>query len=259
MTTDIGPGGVMTGAPRLAGVPAVVMCALVATLVQIVVTPPAQAVVHAAKVTIGTSVQGRSIVAYHRWSPGWTRKVLVIGNMHGDEKAGLRVIARLRTRRLPDNLNLWLIPTINPDGNAADRRTNAHRVDLNRNFPRRWVYAGRGTSKYSGPRAASEPETRALVRFVKERRPRTTIVFHQPLFGVDSYRAKSMKLVRALSSATGLPIRYFDCHGGCHGTFTEWHNDRTPGRAVTVEFGRTASSARLDRVATAVLRVGSTS
>jgi hypothetical protein len=94
-----------------------------------------------------------------------------------------------------------------------------------------------------------------VLRFVKAIRPRTTVVLHQPLFGVDSYRAKSMPLVRALSQGTGLPVRSFGCRGGCHGTFTEWHNDRTPGRAVTIEFGRIASDPRIGRVARAVLRV----
>lgn len=208
-------------------------------------------------VRIGTSVQGRALVAIHRWAPGATKRVLVIGNMHGDEKAGIRVIDRLKTRTLPANVDLWLIPSINPDGTRVSTRTNARKVDLNRNFPSYWVYSGKGTSKYSGPSSASEPETRALIAFVKKYQPRTTIVFHQPLFGVDSYQAKSMTLVRALASETGLPIKSFSCSGTCHGTFTSWHNRYSRGRAVTVEFGSTASTSRLDRVTRAVLRVGS--
>jgi protein MpaA len=205
---------------------------------------------------IGTSAQGRPIVAVHRWRPGATRTVLVIGSMHGDERAGLRVVHRLATRPLPTDVDLWLIRSVNPDGTAAGRRTNAQGVDLNRNFPRRWVPSPRGTATWSGPSAASEPETRAVLRFVKAIRPRTTVVFHQPLFGVDSYRAKSMLLVRALSQGTGLPVRSFGCHGGCHGTFTDWHNDRTRGRAVTIELGHSASDRRIGRVARAVLVAG---
>jgi len=222
----------------------------------VVVSAPASAATTTERVQIGTSVQGRPIMAIHRWTPGATRKVLVIGNMHGDERAGMRVVARLKTATLPANVNLWLIPTLNPDGNAARTRTNARGVDLNRNFPHRWVRAGRGTSKWSGARAASEPETRALMAFVAKRRPRTTIVFHQPLYGVDSYRAKSMTLVRALSRETGLPVKWFSCSGVCHGTFTGWHNANTPGRAVTVEFGRALSTYRLGRTVRAVKRVG---
>jgi protein MpaA len=204
---------------------------------------------------IGTSVLGRPIVAVHRWRPGATRTLLVIGNVHGDEQAGLRVAHRLLTHSLPTPVDLWVIRSANPDGTAADRRTNAHGVDLNRNFPRRWVGAGAGTSNWSGPRAGSEPETQALLSFVARIHPRTTIVFHQPLDGVDAYRAKSMTLVRRLARESGLPVKSFDCHGGCHGTFTDWLNTRTPGRAVTVEFGARAPSAQVARMTRAVLTV----
>ena len=101
---------------------------------------------------IGTSVNGRPIVAIHRAREGADdRTVLVIGSIHGDERAGLRVVRKLRNRdRLPAGLDLWLVPTVNPDGTAADRRTNAHGVDLNRNFPYRWHSSSRGAT-WSGP------------------------------------------------------------------------------------------------------------
>jgi protein MpaA len=234
------------------------LCALL--LAALLPLPAASAATVAAKplverLVIGTSVQGRPIVAVHRWRPGATRTLLVIGNMHGDEQAGLRVVHRLRTHSLPAAVDLWLIRSVNPDGTAANRRTNAHGVDLNRNFPRRWRLAGQGTSNWSGPSAASEPETLALLSFVRRIHPRTTIIFHQPLHGVDAYRAKSMTLVRRLARESGLPVKSFSCHGSCHGTFTDWLNTRTPGRAVTVEFGTHASHAQIVRMKQAVLTV----
>ena len=245
---------VASRARSTAAVVAVVVAALVAATA---VAAPASGATTTKKVRIGTSVQGRPLVAIHRWAPGASKKVLVIGNMHGDERAGQKVIERLRTRPVPANVDLWLIPSINPDGDRARSRTNARRVDLNRNFPHAWRNADRWTSKYSGPRAASEPETRALMAFVRKHQPRTTIVFHQPLYGVDSYQAKSMTLVRALAQETAMPVRSFSCSGTCHGTFTGWHNRNTSGRAVTVELSRSVSTWRLDKVTRAVLRVGS--
>jgi protein MpaA len=59
--------------------------------------------------------------------------------------------------------------------------------------------------------------------------------------------------VRRLSRGTGVPVRSFDCRGGCHGTLTDWHNARVEGRAVTLELGRTASASRVDRVARTLL------
>jgi murein peptide amidase A len=209
-------------------------------------------------VRIGTSVLGRPILAVHRFTEGATQtsgSTLVVGSMHGDERAGMRVVRRLRSAPLPEGVDLWLVRTMNPDGTVADRRTNAHGVDLNRNFPRYWAPAGWGTSTWSGPAPASEPETRAMTGFLRDVRPRTTLVFHQPLYGVDSYRAKSMSLVRRLSRETGLPISEFDCTGGCHGTLTDWHNSRLEGRAVTIELGRTASDDEVARVSRGLLRV----
>ena len=220
---------------------------------------PADAAVAAPVTTrhgIGTSVRGRTIWAIHRAYPGATKRVIVIGAIHGDETAGMGVTLRLRRRDLPRNLDLWIVPTINPDGVAASTRTNARRVDLNRNFPYRWKRINVGRSTYSGPSAASEPETRALVRFINTVNPRITVTFHQPLFGVG-LNTKRNDVVRALAAAIRLPVENYSCTGVCHGSFTSWHNRRKPGVAVTVEFGRTASAWRRDKATRAVLSVGS--
>ena len=88
-----------------------------------------------------------------------TRTVLVIGSIHGDEQAGLRVVRRLRDRdRLPAGLDLWLVPHGEPGRHGADRRTNAHGVDLNRNFPYLWHSSPRGAT-WSGRQPLSEPES----------------------------------------------------------------------------------------------------
>jgi predicted deacylase len=215
----------------------------------------APASVHEATVVIGTSVQGRPIRAVHRWTDGATRSTVVVGSIHGDERAGMRVVRSLRTAALPAGVDLWLVRTMNPDGTAADRRTNGHGVDLNRNFPTYWRPAGAGSETWSGPTAASEPETRAAMSFLRTVGPRTTLVFHQPLTGVDSYRAKSMTLVRRLSRLLDLPVRSFDCTGGCHGTLTDWHNRHLPGRAVTIELTPRVSTAAVTRYARGLLRV----
>ena len=154
---------------------------------------------HESTVRFGTSVQGRPLVAVHRWTTGATRTTLVLGSMHGDERAGTRVVRRLLRLPLPAGVDLWLVPTMNPDGAAAGVRGNARTVDLNRNFPRYWLSAGTGTGTWSGPSPSSEPETRAVQSLLRAVDARTVLSFHQPLHGVDSYRAKSMPLVRRLA------------------------------------------------------------
>jgi predicted deacylase len=144
---------------------ACVALALPMTPLSAVAAAPAS--VHEATVVIGTSVQGRPIRAVHRWTDGATRSTVVVGSIHGDERAGMRVVRSLRTATLPAGVDLWLVRTLNPDGTAADRRTNGHGVDLNRNFPTYWRLAGAGTETWSGPTAASEPETRAAMSFLR--------------------------------------------------------------------------------------------
>jgi protein MpaA len=205
---------------------------------------------------VGTSVRGRPIVAIHRAREGATRTVLVIGSIHGDEQAGLRVVRRLRDREhLPADLDLWLVPTVNPDGTAADRRTNAHGVDLNRNFPYKWHPSPRGLT-WSGPHDLSEPESQALKALHRRLDPWLTLTFHQPLFGVGA-NDTSMGLVREIAAGMRLPVDEFHCTGVCYGTFTGWVNHRTDGHGVTVEFGRRVPSWRITRAARTVVEVGS--
>ncbi len=220
-------------------------------------TPPASAAgaVVTTREVVGTSVEGRPIVALHRAHEGATRTLLVVGSIHGDERAGMRVVRRLRDRlTLPADLDLWLVPTVNPDGVAADRRTNAHGVDLNRNFPYRWY--GGGGATWGGPAPFSEPESLALRDLVRRLNPRLTVVFHQPLFGVGA-NDTGMSTVRALARGMRLPVDDFTCGGVCHGTFTGWANHRTDGLGVTVEFGRRVPDWRIHRAEATLLDVGS--
>jgi protein MpaA len=130
------------------------------------------------RVVIGRSVQGRPIVAWAFGAARARRTILVVGCIHGNECAGLAITSALRHTRVPRRVRLWLVPEMNPDGTAADTRQNAHGVDLNRNFPYRWQPISDPTY-YSGPHAASEPETRAAMRLVRRIRPTVTIWYHQ--------------------------------------------------------------------------------
>jgi murein peptide amidase A len=205
----------------------------------------------------GNSVHHRPMTVVHRAWPGATKRVLVIGDIHGDEQAGQRVVRRLARGVLPPEVDLWLLRTANPGGVAADTRTNTHGVDLNRNFPYRWAPVGRGTTTWSGPRPLSEPEARALRTLVLRVQPALIITFHQPLFGVGA-NEKSMTLVRAIAAGMRLPVRTFHCTGICNGSFTSWVNALTPSTGVTVEFGRSVSAAQIARAATTIREVGRT-
>ncbi|MGN6132704.1 MAG: DUF2817 domain-containing protein [Nocardioidaceae bacterium] len=184
---------------------------------------------------IGHSVQGRPIYAWRVGDPHARVRAVVMAVLHGNESAPRQLVRALRDGPAFRGLDLWLLPTVNPDGLAHHSRRNAHGVDLNRNFAYHWTDLD--GSVESGPRPASEPETRAVMRFVSEVRPRYVVSFHQPLHGVDTSVAEARPFARRLARGLRLPTKPLVCGGVCHGTFTEWFMHRFPGTAVTVEYG----------------------
>ncbi len=183
---------------------------------------------------IGYSVNGHPIKAYELGDRGADVTAVVLAAMHGNETAGSVVLTTLREGNPVHAVHLWVIPRDNPDGTLRDDRHNAHGVDLNRNFPEKWK---RETGYYnSGPRRASEPETRSLMRFLDRVDPDFVVTIHQPLDGVDVYGAKDRRFAHRLSDELKLPIKEFNCSGTCHGTLTQWFNARHAGACVTVEF-----------------------
>jgi hypothetical protein len=107
---------------------------------------------------IGTSAQGRPIIA-RRYGDG-PRTVLVVGQTHGDEEGGLRVLLRALSAPVPDGLTLWVVPTMNPDGLALDTRFLADGADPNRQAP-------------------AQPEQRAVYDFALATQPVLSIWYHQ--------------------------------------------------------------------------------
>jgi predicted deacylase len=185
------------------------------------------------KAVIGHSVRGRPIRAWHLGQRG-KPKVLLISTMHGNEGATRHILESLRDGARIRGVNLWVVPTYNPDGLARHTRKNAHGVDLNRNFPYSW--RNLDGSYESGPHAASEPETRAMMRFLRKIRPRRILSFHQPLHAVDT-DTKDKRFARRVAGRLNLPSHALTCGGVCHGTMTGWYNHRFRGAALTVEYG----------------------
>jgi len=172
-----------------------------------------------ASLVIGHSAQGREIRATRVGEDGARVNVLVVGDVHGNEPAGEAIVARLRRAR-PDGVTLWLVRTGNPDGRAASTRQNARGVDLNRNFPWRWRPGARGTY-FPGPRAGSEPETRALMRLVKRVRPQLGIYYHQHLGITVRAGGADPAVQREYARRTGLPLRSLPDY---RGTAIGWQN-----------------------------------
>lgn len=110
------------------------------------------------------------------------------------------------TKPLFDNVELYVIPMVNPDGvdialnglNITNRyhrklismvgihsfnrvwQANANGVDLNHNYDANWqvVKTEPGSTKYSGPYPESEPETKAVCGLVKSEDFDMLMAFH---------------------------------------------------------------------------------
>ncbi len=181
---------------------------------------------------LGESIDGRPIRVFHRGDPSEVR-VLVVGCIHGDECAGVRITERLRMGRPRRSVDLWILPTLNPDGRDAHTRQNARGVDLNRNFPYRWRSGPRGRY-YPGRRPASEPETRIAMRLIRRIEPDITIWFHQPLALVDA--SGDVRIERRYARLVGLPLVHL---ARLHGTATSWQKHVLRGtEAFVVELPR---------------------
>src|SRR4051794_29844884 len=120
-------------AARLLG-PALIATAIGTALAAFSHAPSTKALHHGLRrITFGHSVRGTSLRAVRLGDFHASRKALVVGVIHGDEPAGLKVLRALR-RSHGDvkGVQLWVVKTVNPDGLAANTRQNARGVDLNR-------------------------------------------------------------------------------------------------------------------------------
>jgi murein peptide amidase A len=191
------------------------------------VSPGAASAVGPRAVFLGRSAEGRPIIAYEVGDRSSTRRILVVGCIHGDESAGIAIARRLEASS-PSEADLWVVPVLNPDGLAAGTRGNARGVDLNRNFPWRWrplsgVYD-------SGPRPLSEPESRVVYQLIERVRPTISIWFHQHL-GVVDESGGSLVVEHRFASLVALPLVRLTRYPG---SVTGWQNHSFPGTTAFV-------------------------
>lgn len=138
-------------------------------------------------ISIGKSVEGRDL-----WVVKISDNVEIdekepefkyISSMHGDEITGRELTQLLikdmisnygKDKELTDLINnteIYIMPSMNPDGSEYRQRANANGYDLNRNFPD-WV---KGDSNSSVGR---QPETKAIMKFQESRNFSLSANFH---------------------------------------------------------------------------------
>lgn len=186
-----------------------------------------------ATVLVGTSARGRPIYAVRQGNPAASKIMLAVGVIHGNEKAGKKIITAVRGTPIPADgeVQIWTIQSMNPDGMAARTRRNARSVDLNRNFPTGWSRKTPG----AGTAAASEPETQALMKFMSNLRPDAMFVYHQDwnmVLGACNWKTRPY----ALRYATLTGLKRESCGRASYtGTMGSWYNSNFPGYMLTVE------------------------
>ncbi len=204
----------------------------------------------------GSSVEGRPLTVTRRGDLDGVR-VLVIGCIHGNESDGMAIVEQLTRIDPPEGVDLWLVPTINPDGTAAGIRHNASGVDLNRNFPVNWApLAEPGDWQYGGPGAASEPEAAATVALGELVQPSLVLWYHQDLYRISPSRGLSGQVRERYAELTGLPL--IEVTGGTYtGTASQWSRTVTTDSGVgfTIELGPTLTEDEVARHAQAVVTV----
>gem|GEM_PF-3367433 len=132
----------------------------------------------------GTSREGRDLQLVRMGATLSPYKVFFGANIHGNEITGREMLGRLiedlaqsSTRgdtsvvKLLQAVEIYIVPSINPDGMALVRRGNAQNVDLNRNFPDN----SRGEPNTTEGR---EPEVKALMMLFAHTDFQLSVSFH---------------------------------------------------------------------------------
>jgi protein MpaA len=160
-----------------------------------------------------TSVEGRPIVFADFGDAKTTNTTLILSTVHGDEVTPLYVgiqIAHWIHDHEKDlkNTRVIVAPLLNPDGyfHIPQHRTNAHRVDVNRNFAtkdwqasalRSWKMKFRSDPRrYPGNEPHSEPETVFQEELIKTIKPQKILTIHSPLNHLDYDGPSALSLNR---------------------------------------------------------------
>lgn len=132
-------------------------------------------------INLGYTKLGLPLHGYHFLpAKGFAKnRALVIGGVHGDEPEGVvaaRGLLDAFAKKYDLDLEIVLVPEMNPEGVLLKTRGNSNKVDLNRNMNTKdWSPVAATERYFPGPSAMSEAESQCLAKFVEDFKP--TVIF----------------------------------------------------------------------------------
>ncbi|WP_135556136.1 M14 family metallopeptidase [Paenibacillus cymbidii] len=206
--------------------------------------------------SFGRTIRGRTISGL--FVGNMQNCIALVGLVHAGE-AGPELILPAIERLLREHADLLrhvgvaVLPSVNIDmrelqvlGEPSYLRTNYNGVDINRNFPANWETIdhsyGQDTSNphvstYRGEAPSTEPETQALMAFIRQTAPRGVFSFHslasicgdtfltsKYAAGDSEFTGKCLQLIKAYSHGFALGEAYkIQFHYGCRaGSLPHW-------------------------------------
>lgn len=151
----------------------------------------------------GETQLGLPIHAF-RWNaykPGVV-KVLLIGAVHGDEPEGsvaARGLVEVLRENYPFELDLTIVPELNPEGILLKTRGNSNKVDLNRNLPTKdWTSVAASERYFPGPKALSEKENQCLVKWIEDEKPQVIYSLHswKPMLNINGDLPEAIEIAK---------------------------------------------------------------
>ncbi|KAL4531307.1 hypothetical protein Ndes2437A_g08645 [Nannochloris sp. 'desiccata'] len=146
-------------------------------------------------ITIGKSVKGFPLYVLEISNkPGVAEakpNIKLVGNIHGDETLGRTLTVGLAewlcanyetdstAKKIVRGSHLYLMPSLNPDGYAADSRFNANGVDLNRDFPDHF------SDPTCAPTGKEQPETTAMMNWTQKVQFVSSLAFHGGIYVIN--------------------------------------------------------------------------
>eukprot|EP00026_Physarum_polycephalum_P007586 Phypoly_transcript_07650.p1 GENE.Phypoly_transcript_07650~~Phypoly_transcript_07650.p1 ORF type:complete len:456 (+),score=89.80 Phypoly_transcript_07650:143-1510(+) len=171
-----------------------------------------------------------------------------IANMHGDEVVGREMSIYLiellcsqygiddRITKLVNDTDIFIIPSMNPDGYERRQRGNAHNEDLNRNFPDQFTSP-------ANTKNGKQPEVVAVMNFVEQHHFVLGANFHggavvanYPYDGNANYRSGSYSACPDDSVFKFLATTYSNKHKTMHNSW-EFAGGITNGAGWYVLYG----------------------